>query len=196
VTGSVLERVLRDLLAEFAEADSHGPRRIRQETRAGHAGNRVDLEHVHLVIRRDDHVDTGDSPAPERLKGGHRDTLALRLGGLAHPCRDDVHTHARLVLGLVVVELVFGNDLERGERKRIGRTKHADRRLGSGDELLDEDTIVVTERELDGGKKLIGVVDDRHTHRRTLTCRLHYDLFAKQCHYRGWVAGRTRAQRD
>ena len=75
-------------------------------------------------VRVDDGVGARHPPASERLVRRDGQPLALRARSLAHARRDDVAAHAGHVLGLVVVELVLRDDLERRQRHELIVAEH------------------------------------------------------------------------
>ena len=88
--------------------------------------------------------------------------------------------HAGHVLGLVVVELMLGHDLEGRKRLELGIAENSDGDLRAGHEPLDEHDRVEPEGLLHGGRQFGGRVRDRHAYGRALVRRLHNGLLAER----------------
>ena len=129
---------------------------------------------------------TSPSEADEEVDAGH--SLAFRgherldrevahplvcLGG--DPGGDHELHPALVVLRGVVVPLGVSHDLADDRRHRVAIAEHAALDLGSYDELLDQDLVVVLARESDGGVELDRVVRFRDPDRGAEAGRLHED---------------------
>lgn len=113
-----LELVFYDVGEDVGEGEAGGADLLGNETGGGHAGGCVDLQQVDVVsavrILGDDEVDADDAVAVQDVVDAR--CLGLQGGGqfVADTGRGDF-LHLAVVLGVIVKELVVGNDLGHGE---------------------------------------------------------------------------------
>ena len=149
-------------MAKRLVGDADAGSGVRQKRGGRHAGDGVGLENPRCAGRVDDHVGTGDARAAQRGVGEHGDALT-GLGRLGRDARgDDVLRAALGVLGLEVVELVLGHDLDHGECDGVVVSKDCDGYLDSLDEPLDQHMGVKVKCTFDRLGQLAGCVDDGH----------------------------------
>src|SRR5688500_6770111 len=98
-------------LAQLRKADSHCRGTLWYQTELGHSGQRIRLQTVELAFARQPEIYASVPPQLERPERGQRLLLypLRRLGGQLRGKL--LSCHARRVLALVVVDLVFRDDL-------------------------------------------------------------------------------------
>src|SRR5688500_718913 len=112
-------RAVEDRLAQGRKLVARRGGDLREQARLGHAGQRVDLEHVFVLAARDEEVDAagaGDAEGARRAVG-EVEHAAVTRGREA--CGHEVLRHSRRVLRLVVVEAALRDDLDRAERSAV-----------------------------------------------------------------------------
>src|SRR5215211_2925406 len=77
------------------------------------------------------------------------------------------------VLGVVVVELVAGNDLADDRGNRLVVAEHRDLQLASVDRFLDQDAAIETAGLAHSGRELTRIMRLDHTHTRAHVCWLY-----------------------
>src|SRR5207253_5730168 len=162
--------------------DTCGTGRVRQQRELGQARHRVHLQHRAGARRLDDDVDARHAGAPELAEGAGRCFRSRGPRGLRDPGRDDVVRFAGGVFGVVVVQGVLADDLERRQDLHLGRREHADRDLGPRGKPLDQHAAVVATGEDEPAGDSIDVLGDGQADGRSLTHRFDHERQAEPRH--------------
>ena len=155
-----LEREADQPVEQLRVRDPARLEQARVDARRREAGDRVQLVHDGLPVRRDEEVDAGHALALGCDEGVDREGLHALGDVVRDPGRDDDVRAVGVVLRGVVVPLGVRDDLadDGGERRRVDVAEHAALDFGALQQLLDEHLLVVAPRERDRGLELRLVV--------------------------------------
>jgi hypothetical protein len=159
----------QDAPAKFRKIDSRLLRRHRHEAVAGHAGNRVDLEHQRLPVLAGHEVDAPPARAADLAKSREREFRVNRLG-LGVLCSGTVIFGAvGFVFSAVVVEDARGLDADRRQSLTL---QDADRILAADNAALRERNAAEAQCQVHGFSQVAVVEHLGHADARPLTGRL------------------------